>query len=278
MDAAYHQLLEWMRAEGPRLLVALSGGVDSSLLAAAATDALGSGVLCVTARSALHPQEEQEQASSLAKQLGCAHRFIDAGEFEQDEVRANGPDRCYHCKRHIGQTLKALALKENLGQVIEGSNADDDPARRPGARAVSELGLRSPLAELGLGKTQVRALARARGLPNWDRPASACLATRIPSGETLEKNRLKRIEQAEAAMRSLFLGREGAMRVRDHGSLARLELEPKEFEMICTDPLLRECVRDALIEIGYAQACLDLNGFRSGSMDVAKKKQEEEDA
>jgi len=257
---AYRRLLDWLRARGSAL-VAFSGGVDSSLVAVAAHDALGPRALAVTLQTQLTPAAEVEAARALAADLGLRHRVVALDALAQPEVRANQPARCYHCKRALFGALCALARAEGLAAVLDGTQADDRLEDRPGQRALLELGVASPLLELGLGKRAVRRLLGARGLRSADRPAAACLATRIPFGQELDPARLRRVEQAEAALRALGFE---ALRVRDHRELARVELPLRELRR-ALGAGLRERLVAALRQAGYVYATLDLRGLRSGS-------------
>lgn len=248
------------------LVVALSGGVDSSLLLAAAARAGVRPLLAVTVASPLVPSGEVERAREVAAALDVDHRVLELDPLAIAEVRANPKDRCAHCKRAILSALFDVAREEGLEAVAEGSNRDDEAAYRPGRRAVRELGVLSPLAEAGLGKADVRALAAELGLPSATAPSMPCLATRIPYGEPLELERLCRIDRAEAAARRLVAG---SLRVRDHGTVARLEVEPAEVERLGRDAGARAALVAALKAAGYLYVALDLEGYRSGAMDEA---------
>lgn len=256
------------------VLLAYSGGVDSSLLLAVAREALGKGrVLAVTACSATYPDHEREAAVALAKALDVRHRLIDTDELANADFRMNPPDRCYHCKRELFGKLAAMAAKEGL-TLVDGSNIDDDDDFRPGRRAAVEFGVRSPLLDLRLGKGAIRALARRRGLPNWNQPACACLASRLPYGEEITVERLARVAAAEAAVRALGFA---VVRVRDHGHLARLELGADEIGR-ALDAGVRQRLAAACREQGFTYACLDLVGYRIGAMNETLALAERENA
>ncbi|MGE5257981.1 MAG: ATP-dependent sacrificial sulfur transferase LarE [Hyphomicrobiales bacterium] len=258
---AFRRLTEFFGNTGGAL-VAFSGGVDSSLVLAAARQALGARALAVTACSPTYPDHEKDQAATIAQRLGARHEFIDSDEFEDPSYRANPPNRCYYCKQELFRKLKAVAAREGLPVVVDGSNADDELDFRPGHKAAKEFGVRSPLAELGFGKNLIRQIAKAQGLPNWNQPACACLASRIPYGQEITPLRLRRVAQAEAAIRDVGFR---TVRVRDHGMLARIEIPREEI-----DRALGVGVQQRLIDAcklqGYVYVCLDLEGYRTGSM------------
>lgn len=244
------------------VVVAFSGGVDSSLVLAAAHDALGLRALGVTARSLTYPAHELEQAVAIARLIGARHQLIDSHEMDDPAYRANPPNRCYYCKRELFRALQAIAAREGLAVILDGTNHDDRLDVRPGYEAARELGVRSPLADLGFGKDLIRRLARERGLPNWNDPACACLASRLPFGQVITTARLQRVGAAEKGIRALGYR---VVRVRDHGDLARVELASDEL-----DRAMRTESRQRLVEIcrqqGYTFVCLDLEGYRTGSM------------
>ena len=264
VEDRYEQLVELLGRTGG-VVVALSGGVDSSLLLVAAHDALGDRCLALTARSPMYAERETAQAIETANWLGARHRVIDTGELALPGVQTNPTERCYHCKHDKLTTFLKIARQEGLGCVIEGSNNDDLGDYRPGLKAVSELEVRSPFIELGWGKTQIRTAARQRGLPNWDRPSTACLASRVPYGQPLTVEKLKRIEQAEQVLFDIGLRQ---VRVRDHGQVARIEIEPAEFGRLLDDKTRTRLV-EQLKQAGYVHVALDLIGYRTGAMNEA---------
>jgi uncharacterized protein len=245
------------------VLVAYSGGVDSTFILKVALETLGENVLAVTAKSPIHPASELAAAEELARRLGARHLVIEAGEMGDPAFVRNPPERCYLCKRGLFTRLKELAQERGLREVVEGSNYDDLGEYRPGLRALRELGVRSPLAEARLTKREIRSFSLEMGLPTWDKPAQACLATRFPYGELLTPERLKRVEEAEEFLRSLGLGQ---LRVRDHGILARIEVGREEMSRLLGE-MAPELV-DKFKALGYAYITLDLEGYRTGSMDV----------
>ena len=243
-------------------LVAFSGGVDSTFTAAAAFDALGERALAVTGVSPSIPASEVAEARELARLIGIAHETIDTQEMDRPGYVENSPQRCYHCKTELYGLLAAMARERGIASVIDGCNVDDLGDHRPGRIAAAEHGVRSPLIEAGLTKDEIRALSRERGLPTWDKPAMACLSSRIPYGTPVTVEALERIGAAEAFLRSLGVRQ---LRVRHHGDVARIELEPDGMETLLRDGN-RERVVERLKELGYQYVTLDLAGFRSGSM------------
>ena len=242
------------------LLVAFSGGVDSSLLLAAARRVMGGRVQAGLCLGAFTPPWEAARARSLAAHLGVKLHEMDACELDDPDIVRNDPQRCYFCKRLRLGRLKDLAWELGLAAVAEGSQADDAMDFRPGERAVKELGLISPLAEAGLGKAEVRALSRALGLPTADIPAAACLASRVPWGTELSQKALERIGKAEQGLREIL---QGNLRVRDHFPVARLELSPEDLARALEEPLRQRMVR-VVKAAGYDYAALDMEGYRMG--------------
>jgi uncharacterized protein len=260
-----HALIEWFRAFGS-VAIGFSGGVDSSYLGAVAVDALGAEhTLAIIGRSPSFPDSQWRTARELAAQIGIRVIEIDTNELADERYAANPSNRCYFCKSELWTKLAPLARERTAAVLIDGTNADDLGDHRPGATAAREHGVRSPLAEIGMTKSEIRERSRARGLPTWSQPSSPCLSSRIPYGTPVTVERLQRIDRAETALREL--GLTGNMRVRDHGSLARIELDPPLIERACSDPLagaIAAAVRDA----GFARVAVDLAGFKSGSLNV----------
>ena len=243
-------------------VVAFSGGVDSSLLLRAAMDALCERALAVTARSPSLPESEYQNAVAVAGQLGAVHRTITTDEIDNPEYAKNPKHRCFVCKSTLFTALARLAADEGMEAVLEGSNADDQDDFRPGMKAAEQQGVKAPLMEAGLTKDEIRALAKERGIEVWDKPSLACLSSRVPYGTRITREMLHRIGQAEAFLRERGFSQ---VRVRDHGTVARLELDPDELPRM-VDRKLRDDVVTRLKRLGYRYVALDLQGYRTGAM------------
>ncbi|MGI9953391.1 ATP-dependent sacrificial sulfur transferase LarE [Moorellaceae bacterium AZ2] len=243
------------------VLVAFSGGVDSTLLLRVALEA-APRVLAVTAVSPTYPQGELEQAKVLARDLGVEHLVVESREMENPDFCSNPVDRCYHCKSELFGLLKEIAASRGLKVVLDGTNASDAGDYRPGMRAARAHGVRSPLLEAGLTKEEVRQLSRYYHLPTWNKPSMACLSSRIPYGEPITREKIAQIEAGEAFLRGLGL-RE--VRLRHHGSLARLEVDPAAFPFLVSHGV-REKIISTLKGLGFVYITLDLEGYRTGSM------------
>lgn len=247
------------------VLVAYSGGVDSTLIAKAATEALEGKAVCAFVDSELMARRETSEAVGLARDLGLQLTTVSLDPLSIEDINRNTPERCYHCKKAIFRRLREIADERGLKWVIDGSNADDGRSGRPGLKALAELGVRSPLRELRMSKSVVRAMSRQVGLPNWNKPARPCLATRVPYGTPLDAAMLERIEAAEEVLHDL--GFEDC-RVRDHGSVARIEVPPNTIKALLVNQA-RNRIIEALTNLGYAYITVDLRGYVSGSMDRA---------
>ena len=242
-------------------VVAFSGGVDSTLLLALAAETLGAGhVLAATGISPSLPARQRDDARALAEGLGVRLVEIETAEMDDPAFAANPPDRCFHCKKGLIGALRALAEREGLAAVAVGANADDTGDFRPGLAAAEKLGAVHPLLAAALTKADVRAAAKAMGLPNWNKPAAACLASRIPYGDAITAHRLSRIERAEALLHELGFA---ACRVRDHDPIARIEVPGPDVEKLAA---MRGRIVAALKAMGWTYVACDLEGFRSGSM------------
>jgi uncharacterized protein len=261
-------LVEWLRSRGS-VLIGFSGGVDSAYLACVALDALGPAhVLAVIGRSASYPMEQWSRAREVADRFGVPVLELDTDEINDPRYTANPSNRCYFCKTELWSRLVPVARERALAVVVDGTNADDGRDHRPGKGAALEHGVRSPLAELGFTKDEIRALSHERDIPTWSQPSSPCLASRLPYGTEVTPLRLGKIEAAERALREI--GVSGDLRVRYYGSTARVELSPGELARWRTDEG-RQAVRGAVTAAGFESVELDLRGFRSGSLNRASE-------
>jgi len=248
-----------LRATGGAL-VAFSGGVDSTLVLAVAREVLGDRAVAITAHSPSVPRAEREEASVLAARIGVRHVEVESREGDDPRYRENTSERCYFCKSELYRLCEATATRLGLAAVVDGFNADDRRDHRPGHRAAGEHRVLSPLAEAGLTKDEVRAWSEFYGLPTWDKPQMACLASRIPYGTPVTPERLARIEAAEAGVRAAGLRQ---FRVRDHGMVGRIEVAAEEMDLAFER---RVALADAVRKAGFPTVALDLEPFRSGRM------------
>jgi uncharacterized protein len=264
LAAKCDQLLELLRSF-ESCAVAYSGGLDSTVLAKAAQLALGDRAVAVTGASASLAVGELDEAKELARQIGIRHEIVETGELSIPAYQANQADRCYHCKTELFVQVKNLAQRLNVAIVADGTNRDDHGEHRPGLQAARHRNVRSPLAECGLTKSEIRQLAAYWQLPTWNKPATPCLSSRIAYGETVTPERLEMVDQAER-----FLRQRGfePLRVRYHkGDLARIEVAAEQVARFA-DPQCRRDVVDYLKSVGFKYVAIDLEGFRSGSMNV----------
>lgn len=256
------EILKSTLKEMGTVLIAFSGGVDSSFLLKTAQEVLGDRVLAVIAKSETYPEKEQEEAVRLAEEWNVHLKVIQTDELDNPEFVKNPPTRCYFCKNELFSKLKEIASSEGIHFVCDGSNYEDLDDFRPGAKAAEELGVRSPLKEAGLVKDEIREISRWMGLPTWNKPSLACLSSRFPYNIEIDRDSLKQISLAEDYLRSKGFTQ---VRVRHHGQIARIEVEPDEI-VIMMDPELRQDVVENLKVFGYAYVTLDLAGYRTGSM------------
>lgn len=251
------------------VMVAYSGGVDSSFLLWSAVQALGAEkVTAATATSPIYVEQDDDALCALPRQLGVKHEFLAARQLEDDMFIHNPQDRCYYCKRGVLGNLKELSRKEGIAVIIEGSNRDDLGDYRPGERAVKEAGARSPLREADLTKAEIRELARHAGLANWNKPAESCLAARFPYGARITREGLKRVQASEAALKALGFH---SVRVRDYQTMARVEVAPEEIARLASPEISRKVV-EALRAAGYQYVAADLQGYRRGSLNEVLEK------
>jgi len=255
-------------------LVAFSGGVDSTFLVKVAQDVLGNQIFAVIASSESYPESETQEAIELAKKLDIPHMVIRTRELDNPYFSNNPPDRCYHCKTELFSRLKEIAAEKGFSFVLDGSNFDDMGDYRPGLQACEELGIRSPLKEVGLGKEEIRELSRQMNLPTWNKPSLACLASRFPYNSEIDKASLEQVAKAEEYLWSMDFSQ---VRVRHHDQIARVEVDSEGVQRLL-DPNLRKKIVENLKRVGYTYVTLDLAGYRTGSMneplseDIKRKK------
>jgi uncharacterized protein len=262
LRAKAERVLDEIRGFGT-VMVAFSGGVDSTLVAYFAKLALGGSAVAVTADSPSLPPSELDEAKQLAKQIGIRHLVVRTEELEDPNYVDNPPNRCYFCKKELSDRLGILARQLGISVIVDGTNAEDLTGHRPGALALTERGVRRPLAEATMTKNDVRAIAKICGLPNFDKPSMPCLSSRVEYGQKITIERLTKIGKAEALIRSLTGVTE--LRVRDHGNLARIEVGRNERELFF-NPNLLDRIANSLRELGFTYITLDMTGYRSGSM------------
>jgi pyridinium-3,5-biscarboxylic acid mononucleotide sulfurtransferase len=246
------------------VVIGYSGGGDSTLLAAVAKEVLGNRAVCVLASSETYPRSEEGEALETAGKLGLTVIRIKTGEIENEAFAANTPDRCFFCKQELFGRLIAIGREHGIRWVADGANVDDLEDYRPGSRAAAEFGIRSPLRETGFTKNDIREIAKRMGLPTWDKPPLACLASRIPYGTRIDPLILRRLDEAEGFLKELGFRQ---VRVRHHGDIARIEVEPEEIRHLA-EPEIRRRVSDKFKELHYLYTTLDLNGYRTGSMNA----------
>ena len=264
---AKEQQLREKLSQLPSLIVALSGGTDSAYLAWVAKEALGERALAVTAVSASLPESERRSVEAFVGCYGLRHEFIITDELENPLYVVNNPDRCYHCKDELFSKLDALASERGFAAVAYGVNVDDQGDFRPGQQAAREHCVLTPLLDVGLAKAEIRELSRRAGLETWDKPAAACLASRIAHGIAVTEDNLKQVDRGEEALRALGFRQ---VRVRYHGDdLVRIEIAPDELPRALT-PEMAARIRDAFKALGFRYITLDLDGYRQGSFNPVK--------
>jgi len=255
------EIIRLIRGFG-NVLVAFSGGIDSTLVARLAKLAIGQNAVAVTADSPSLPASELEEATRLAEEIGIKHMVVRTEELDDPKYLANPANRCYFCKKELSEKLKRVAADLGASVIVDGTNADDLLGHRPGAAALAEEGVRRPLSDVGLTKTEVREMSRILGLPNFDKPSMPCLSSRIQYGQLITPERLQRVEKSEKFIRQLTGVKE--LRVRDHGNLARIEVGMSERKLLFNEHVL-DAIGKKLRDFGFTYVSFDLFGYRTGS-------------
>jgi len=266
LDEKYRRLKRII-AGYDRVWVAFSGGLDSTFLLALTHIILGDRVTAVTAKTPFQPRRDSEAALEKARALGVKQIWFELDLLNDIKVQLNSRDRCYHCKKSIFSTIRREASQKGITHILDGSHLDDLNEYRPGRKALQEIGILSPLREAGLTKPEIRLLARQMELPGWSEPAQSCLATRFPYGEPISRAKLNQVEKAEEILRKSGFRQ---FRVRSHDNLARIEVEPEDMGGFF-QPGFRDYISRSLLKLGFTYVTLDLQGFRSGSMDLFKQ-------
>lgn len=261
LDEKYENLTQLIEGMG-RTLIAFSGGVDSTFLAKVAKETIGRDAVAVTALSPTYPATELEEAKVYAAEIGIEHRLIETHELEREEYAVNNPDRCFHCKKELFTEMQVIAQEEGFDTIIYGGIMDDLGDHRPGMEAAEMLDARAPLVEAELQKHEIRQLSKELGLPTWDKPAGACLASRIPYGMRVTLEKLHEVDQAEHFLHNLGFR---LVRVRHHGDIARIEAPAEDLPRLFENDVHTRIVA-ALKEIGFKYVALDMQGYRTGSL------------
>jgi len=263
-DRKFDDLVNWFSGKG-RVVVALSGGVDSAVVACAAKKALDGNAIAITADYKTLSDEELESARKIAKEIGIKHKVIEYNELENEDFVRNDEYRCFHCRNELAEHLLEVAKKEDAKLIVDGTNADDLSDFRPGIKALKQHGVKSPLVELSITKNEVRQIASMLSLSIFDKPSNACLASRIPHGTEVTADKLKRIEQAEIIVKKLFGVKQ--VRVRDHGDIARIEVGRDERGLLFDQAKLDE-LDSQLKRLGFKFVAIEASGYKTGSLNV----------
>ena len=262
------ELIKWFTSNTKSAVVALSGGVDSAVVALGAKKALGSNALCITANYKTLSAEELANAAKIAHEIGIAHTILEYDELQNPEFVRNDELRCYHCRNELGQRLVSEARKYGINLIVDGTNVDDLTDYRPGIMALRKNGIRSPFVEIQMGKSQIRSLAQESGLSVYDKPSNACLASRIPRGMRVTYDKLRRIEKSEIIVKRLSEAKQ--VRVRDHGEIARIEVAPIELSKLFDLSKLAK-IDAELRNLGFKYVTIDIRGYRSGSLVIIEE-------